>query len=99
MTSGDIHITLPTGGALPAYFAPASRAGSTAGIVLLQEIFGVNDNMREIADDYAKRGFHAIVPDLFWRQEPGVHLDPANPADRERATVLMKGLDQSLAVE
>ena len=67
-----------------------------AGVVILQEIFGVNANMRAVADAFSAAGFNAIVPDLFWRQQPGVELDPAT--DRDRATELMKGLDTELAV-
>ncbi len=51
------------------------------GTVLLQEIFGVNQVMRGIADWYAERGFVVICPDLFWRQEPGVQL--TNQTDAE----------------
>ena len=72
---------------------------TSVGVVLLQEIFGVNANMRAVADDYAARGIAAIVPDLFWRQEPNVDLDPANPADTDHATALMNGLDQEQAAQ
>lgn len=99
MVSCDIQITLASGGVLPAYFAPAKGTDRAAGIVLLQEIFGINANMREITEEYAAHGFNAIAPDLFWRQEPGVRLDPGRAADRERATAFMKGMDQALAVD
>ena len=99
MTSHWTDIVLPSGMTMPAYHAEATNRVGGTGIVLLQEIFGVNANMRAIADDFAARGFHAVVPDLFWRQEPRVELDPSNEADRERATQLMKGLDQSAAVD
>ena len=99
MSSTRIDIDLPSGERLPAYLARPDGEGATAGVVLLQEIFGINANMRGVADDYAARGVVAIVPDLFWRQEPGVDLDPSNAADRDRATELMKGLDQPQAVE
>lgn len=67
-----------------------------AGVVILQEIFGVNANMRAVASAFSAKGFDAIVPDLYWRQQPDVDLDPA--IDRDRATELMKGLDTDLAV-
>ena len=51
---------------------PAS--GSGPGILLLQEIFGVNTSMREVADYYAEEGYVVLAPDLFWRLEPGVDL-------------------------
>ena len=99
MSSTRIEIDLPSGERMPAYLALPDTGASDAGVVLLQEIFGVNANMRGVADDYAARGIVAIVPDLFWRQEPGVDLDPSSAADRDRATELMKGMDQPQAVQ
>lgn len=99
MTSSTITVDLGSGSAMPAYLAPAAGDTRRGGVVVLQEIFGVNANMRAVADDFAARGYDAIVPDLFWRQEPGVQLNPASEEDRARATELMKGLDQGLAVE
>ncbi len=69
------------------------------GIVLLQEIFGVNDVMRSIADWYAERGFTVICPDLFWRQEPGIQLTDKTEAEWNRAFELYQGLDETKAVE
>ncbi|WP_374942601.1 dienelactone hydrolase family protein [Sphingomonas sp.] len=99
MSSTRIDIDLPSGERMPAYLARPDGEATGMGVVLLQEIFGINANMRGVADDYATRGIVAIVPDLFWRQEPGVELDPSNAADRDRATELMKGLDQPQAVD
>ena len=50
--------------------------GNGPGLVLIQEIFGVNPNMRQIADGLAAKGFVVYVPDLFWRFEPRIELDP-----------------------
>jgi carboxymethylenebutenolidase len=73
---------------------PTNRA-----VVVLQEIFGINTNIRSVVNWFAANGYFAIAPDLFWRQEPGVELDPGVPGDRERATALMKGLDINKAVD
>jgi len=73
---------------------PASGYGP--GIVVIQEIFGVNKYIRSVADWYAAHGFVALAPDLFWRQEPGVQL---SEADREKAFALYNGLDEAKAVE
>ena len=99
MTSTRIGIDLPSGEQMGAYLARPDGTATGMGVVLLQEIFGINANMRGVADDYAARGIAAIVPDLFWRQEPDVELDPSSAADRDRATELMKGLDQPQAVQ
>jgi carboxymethylenebutenolidase len=86
------------GGEFDAYLAlPAGNRGP--GIVLCQEIFGVNDVMRAVADWYAGHGFVVICPDLFWRQEPGIRLTDQTEADWKRAFELYQGLDESKAVE
>lgn len=50
------------------------RGGSGPGLVLAQEIFGVNHVMKAIADQYAEEGYVVLVPDLFWRIEPDIVL-------------------------
>ena len=82
----DAYLALPPGNSGP-------------GIVLLQEIFGVNRDMRSIADWYAQRGFVVICPDLFWRQERGVQLTDQTDAEWKRAFELYQGLDEAKAVE
>jgi carboxymethylenebutenolidase len=68
-----IDIAAKDGGTFKGYLAvPAS--GSGPGILLLQEIFGVNKSMRETADHYAEEGYVVLAPDLFWRMEPGIEL-------------------------
>ena len=69
------------------------------GIVLLQEIFGINAFVREAADRWASAGYAVIAPDLFWRQQPRVELNPESGADRARAMDLMKGLNETLALQ
>lgn len=97
MAGSDVKITTG-GGAFSAYLArPASPKGPA--IVVLQEIFGVNANIRGIADDFAAQGYYAIAPDIFWRQQPDLQLNPASEADRNTAMGLMKGLDQNLAAD
>ncbi|MEZ5564288.1 MAG: dienelactone hydrolase family protein [Gammaproteobacteria bacterium] len=44
------------------------------GLLVLQEIFGVNDHIRKVTDEFAARGFLALAPSLFDRQRPGVEL-------------------------
>src|SRR5260370_21793699 len=68
-----IDIAAADGGTFKGYLTvPAS--GSGPGILLLQEIFGVNSSMREVADYYAEEGYVVLAPDLFWRLEPGIEL-------------------------
>lgn len=83
-------------GSFAGYLAlPASGKGP--GVVIGQEIFGINANMREIADFYAEEGYVALVPDLFWRLEPGIELG-FTEADFARAIDLFQRMDFDLAV-
>ena len=52
-----------------------------AGLVVIQEIFGVNAVMREITDRYAAMGYAALCPDLFWRIEPGIDITDKTDAE------------------
>jgi carboxymethylenebutenolidase len=71
--------------------SPASGKGP--GIIVIQEIFGINDFVKEIADHYASLGYFALAPDLFWRQEPGVVLTDKTEEHWKRAFALMQGFD------
>ena len=68
----DIPVAGGDGGFRGYLTVPA--AGSGPGLVIEQEIFGVNASLRAIADLYAEEGYVCLVPDLFWRMEPGVDL-------------------------
>jgi carboxymethylenebutenolidase len=74
------------------------RGGTGPGLVIAQEIFGVNATMREVADAYAEEGYVALVPDLFWRQQPGIELG-YTPDDWQRAFELYKGFDEARGVD
>ncbi len=78
-------------GSFDAYLA-LPPSGSGPGLVLFQEIFGVNETIRGAAEQYALDGFVVLAPDLFWEQEPRVDLG-YDGADRDRAMALMTGAD------
>jgi carboxymethylenebutenolidase len=85
------------GGEFDVYLAlPASGYGP--GIVVLQEIFGINQYLRDVADWYAAHGFVAVVPDLFWRIQPGIELTDKGD-DWKRAIELYQQIDEAKAVE
>ncbi len=92
-----IQLKSQEGTTFNAYFA-AGPSPAAPGIVLIQEIFGVNAAMRAAADQWAKLGFNVLCPDLFWRQQPGIELDPTSETEFARAFELMQGMDQDLAV-
>ena len=88
----DIAIDASDGGSFGAYLAsPAS--GSGPGVVVIQEIFGVNRVMRDICDGFAAAGYIACSPDLFWRQEPGVQLTDKTEEEWGKAFGYLQGFD------
>lgn len=95
----DITISALDGsGPFSAYLAePASGTGP--GVVVIQEIFGVNADVRSKCDAWAAKGYVALAPDLFWRQEPGVQLTDQTDAEWAKAFELYKGFDVDKGVE
>ena len=67
-------ISAADGFAFDAYRAPPGNARQ-GGLVLIQEIFGVTDHIRELADGYAETGYEVIAPAFFDRLEPGFEAD------------------------
>lgn len=84
-------------GSFGAYLAEPSGPPRGA-IVVIQEIFGVNEGIRRKCDRWAALGYIGIAPDLFWRFAPEVELDPDVPEQFERALDLMGKLNQDLAI-
>ncbi len=74
MSGSMISIAASDGGEFQAYFARPAQ-GSGPGLVLLQEIFGINPYLRSMADNFAEEGYAVLVPDLFWRMQPGIVLE------------------------
>lgn len=71
-------------GSFKAYLA-LPQTTPAAGVVVAQEIFGVNQVMRDTCDWLAGEGFVAICPDLFWRIEPGIEITDKTQAEWDRA--------------
>ncbi|HEY9730620.1 MAG TPA: dienelactone hydrolase family protein [Drouetiella sp.] len=58
---------------------------ATAAVIIVQEIFGVTKWLKSAAEWYASNGYLAIVPDLFWRLEPGLNLNDRDENDLKKA--------------
>jgi carboxymethylenebutenolidase len=76
---------------------PAKKTGGA--VVVIQEIFGVNDSLKATCQEIADMGFFAIAPDLFWRQEPGVNITDKSKEEWDKAFALMNGFDQDKGVD
>ena len=97
MPGSWIKIAVPGGGSFEGYLSvPVS--GSGPGLVMVQEIFGVNPSIRHLADLFAAEGYTVLAPDFFWRVEPRVEL-PFDEAGMKRAQELHKAFDYEQGVK
>jgi len=94
--SENVSLRASDGHKLSAYLARAATQ-PIAGLVIIQEIFGVNAHIRSIADGYARDGFFAIAPAIFDRIEPGIELGYEG-ADLQTAMSLFPKLNIDKAV-
>jgi carboxymethylenebutenolidase len=97
MAGKDVIIKSPDG-EFGAYLA-SPDAGRGPGVIVIQEIFGVNGFVRAVADGFAARGYFALAPDLFWRLEPNIQLTDKSEAEWKRAFDLMNRFDAQAGVK
>lgn len=83
-------------GSFDAYVAEPPNPARTA-VIVLQEVFGINAGIRDKCDALAAEGHLALAPDLFWRIEPGIELDP--DTQLQQALDLFPKFDQQKGVE
>ena len=94
----EVTIRAADGGSFKAYLA-TPKSGNGPGIVLIQEIFGVNKVMRDLADGFAAQGYTVMCPDLFWRQEPGIDITDQSKAEWDKAFSLFQGFNVDKGVD
>jgi carboxymethylenebutenolidase len=92
-----IKVTTGDGGSFDAYLA-IPNAGHGPGLVILQEIFGVNETLRDVVRHFAEQGYVTVAPDLFWRLEPNVSLGYSE-SDVQKAFGLYQRFDTALAIQ
>jgi carboxymethylenebutenolidase len=96
MSGSNIAIKTAAGSGYSGYLSmPENPNGS--GIIVIQEIFGVNSHIRDITDLYAAAGYVALAPDVFWRQQPHVELG-YTPEDIQKGASLAKQLDPAQVI-
>lgn len=92
------YITVDThDGTFQAYVARPDVLPAPA-IVVLQEIFGVNADIRDTCDELALQGYIAVSPDLFWRMEPGVDMSDQSETEWKKGFALYNALDYDAGV-
>ena len=97
MTTNTQIPTLDGHGTIPAYVVKPQGTPRGA-IIVQQEIFGVDAGIRKKAQDWADRGYLAVAPDTFWRQQPGVELDADIPEQFNEAIGYMMKHDFDLGI-
>ena len=91
-------VTAPEGEGEFAIYVAEPATKPKAAIVVIQEIFGVNAGIRRKCDLLAQAGYLAVAPDMFWRMEPGLQLDPDASSSGDRAVALVIGFDTDAGV-
>ena len=94
----NIEIPSHDGQRFGAYLAKSSTKNAPV-LIVIQEIFGVNAGMRTMCDAWAQQGYHAICPDLFWRQKPGIDITDKSEAEWQQAFELFNGFDVELGMK
>lgn len=80
-------------------YAVFPAAAKAPAVIVIQEIFGVNKNLRNICDGLAAQGYLAVCPDLFWRQQPGVDITDQTEEEWKQAFALFNGFSVDKGIE
>lgn len=93
-------VSIPTLEKDAKFSAYVARPRSTpkAAIIVIQEIFGVNTGIRQKCDKLAAEGYLALAPDLFWRLQPGIELDPDVEPEFHQALEWMGKFNQDAGI-
>ena len=87
-----IHVETVDGG-FKAYVARPSSSQPAPCVVVLQEIFGVNADLRQTCDELATKGYIAVSPDLFWRMQAGLDITDQTEAEWKKGFDLYQAFD------
>ncbi len=90
------RITASDGGEFDAYRA-IPDSGRGPGLLVFQEIFGINDNIRDLSDRFADAGYVVLAPDMFWRIEP--RFERKDESGIGDAFAIVQKFDQDLGID
>jgi carboxymethylenebutenolidase len=90
-------IDIPSGSEHFSGYLALPKGGKGPGVVIIQEIFGVNEHIRDVAEQYASDGYVALAPDLFWRIQPRTELG-YDGEDWKKAVALRQQTDVKLCI-
>src|SRR5689334_4849757 len=96
MSESSASISISATDHMGAYVARPIEPNGRA-VIVLQEIFGVTATIRGVADRFAKEGYLALAPDLFWRFAPGIELSHSKE-DLSKAMDYLSRFDEATAV-
>ena len=99
MTGNMISVETSGASGQMGVFMATPDGGGSPGLVIIQEVFGVNDFIRATVEAYAAKGFVTAAPDIFWRLEPGVQLNPNKEEEFNRGIELMGQFDQPTGID
>ncbi len=99
MSSDSLTVEASDGSGSFGGYLSLPTSGTGPGLIVIQEIFGVNGVMRQITDDFASQGFVAFCPDIFWRLEPNIQITDQTEEEWQQAFDYFQRFDQEKGVE
>lgn len=100
MPASSENIVIPIGSDVMSAYLAVPPGPVKGAMVLIQEIFGVTPAMRAIADDFASAGHIVVVPDIYWRLQPGLDLgNGEDEAQRNLAVEYSSRYDERSGVQ
>jgi carboxymethylenebutenolidase len=97
MSGQSVSIKSQDGQTFSGYLARPENPNG-AGVLVIQEIFGVNSHIRDVANLYAAAGFVALAPDLFWRTDRNLEIGYSEAEIQKGIGIMMK-TDPEKAIE
>jgi carboxymethylenebutenolidase len=97
MAGRMIDIAASDGNTFSGYYSPPA-GGSGPGILMIQEMFGLNSTFRGVCDRFAGEGYAVLAPDMFWRTEPNFQADLTSQDDFQKAFGFYQGVDYEAGV-